>query len=76
MINTLLLEIKILLEEICNKSTLPTLIYAKDIENNYKVNLNKATEFCQKYGTNFGGWCIEATKFREILHNANKDLFE
>lgn len=72
----ILIEIRDLLLNLCNKSDLPRLIYAKEIANNYKVNLNKATEFCQKYGTNFGGWCIENTKFQEILHNADKNLFD
>ena len=72
----LLIEIRDLLSKLCNKNNLPVLIYAKEIANNYKINLNKATEFCQKYGTNFGGWCIESTKFQEILHNADKNLFD
>ena len=65
----ILIEIRDLLLNLCNKSDLPRLIYAKEIANNYKVNLNK-------YGTNFGGWCIENTKFQEILHNADKNLFD
>ena len=69
-------EIRNLLTELCNKNNLPVLIYAKEISSNYKVNLNKATEFCQKYGINFGGWCIEITKFQEILHNSKGNLFE
>ena len=40
----------------------------------YKVNRNKATEFCKKYGTNFGGYCIESDKFKEILQNNNNVL--
>lgn len=72
----LLIEIRDLLSKLCNKNNLPVLVYAKEIASNYKINLNKATEFCQKYGTNFGGWCIENTKFQEILHNADKNLFD
>lgn len=49
----ILIEIRDLLSKLCSKNNLPVLIYAKEIANNYKVNLNKATEFCQKYGTNF-----------------------
>lgn len=77
MADELLIEIRDLLKEICtNKNQLPKLLYAKQIEENYSVNLNKATEFCQKYGINFGGWCIESRKFQEILHNSNGNLFE
>ena len=77
MTDDLLIEIRDLLKEIkTNKNSLPKLLYAKQIAENYKVNLNKATEFCQRYGTNFGGWCIESTKFQEILHNADSNLFE
>ncbi len=76
MTEKVLIEIRDLLSKLCNKSDLPRLIYAKEIANNYKVNLNKATEFCKKYGTDFGGWCIESTKFQEILHNADKNLFD
>lgn len=77
MANELLLEIRNLLKEFCtNKNQLPQLLYAKQISENYSVNLNKATEFCQRYGINFGGWCIETTKFQEILHNSNGNLFE
>lgn len=78
MSDELLIEIRDLLKEICaNKNNnLPKLIYAKQIAKNYSINLNKATEFCQRYGINFGGWCIESTKFQEILHNSNGNLFE
>lgn len=55
------------LEDLKKKENLPKLLYAKDIANNYKVNPNTATEFCKKYGTKFGGYCIEADKFKEIL---------
>lgn len=77
MANELLIEIRDLLKELCiSKKQLPKLLYAKQIAENYSVNLNKATEFCQRYGINFGGWCIESTKFQEILHNSNGNLFE
>ena len=77
MANKLLIEIRDLLKEFCtNKNQLPKLLYAKQIAENYSVNLNKATEFCQRYGINFGEWCIETTKFQEILHNSNGNLFE
>lgn len=72
----LLVEIKELLQEYYKKNNLPCLIYAKEISENYKINLNKATEFCKKYGINFGGWCVESKKFQEILHNAKGNLFE
>lgn len=77
MANELLIEIRDLLKNFCtNENQLPKLLYAKQIAKNYSINLNKATEFCQKYGINFGGWCIESTKFQEILHNSNGNLFE
>lgn len=62
MLINLLVEIRDLLKEQCTNASndLPNLIYAKDIEQNYRVNLNKATEFCKRYGINFGGWCIES----------------
>lgn len=75
--NEILREIKNLLNEISNnRNSLPQVIYAKDIAKNYSINLNKATEFCKKYGINFGGWCIESARFQEILHNASGNLFE
>ena len=40
------------------------------------VNRNKATDFCKKYGTNFGGYCIENEKFKQILQNGGIDLFD
>lgn len=78
MLMNLLVEIRDLLKEQCTNvsNDLPNLIYAKDIEKNYRVNLNKATEFCKKYGINFGGWCIERKKFEEIMHNKKGNLFE
>ena len=73
----LLIKIRDLIKELCNnQNNLPKLLYAKDIAENYSINLNKATEFCQKYGINFGGWCIETMKFQEILHNGNGNLFK
>ena len=62
------------LEELKKNKEYPRLIYAKEIAENYKVNRNKATEFCKKYGTNFGGYCIESDKFKEILQNNNNIL--
>ena len=77
MTDELLIEIRDLLKEsITNQNQLPQLLYAKHIAKNYSINLNKATEFCQRYGINFGGWCIETTKFYDILHNSNGKLFE
>lgn len=78
MLVNMLVEIRNLLKELCVNASndLPTLIYAKDIEQNYRVNLNKATEFCKKYGINFGGWCIESTKLQEIMHDKKGNLFE
>ena len=57
-------------------NSLPKLIYAKEIEQNYPVNRNKATEFCKKYGTNFGGYCIELEKFKEILQTKGLKIFD
>ena len=67
-----------LLENILDtkRDYLPKLIYAKEIADNYKVNINKATVFCKKYGTNFGGYCIENERFKEILQTKGKDIFE
>lgn len=77
MVDEILIEIRDLLKQIVEKQTdLPRVIYAKEIANKYPVNLNKATELCKKYGTNFGGYCIEVTKFQELLHNADVNLFE
>lgn len=64
------------LEELNQKENLPKLIYAKEIAQNYPVNLNKATNFCKKYGTNFGGYCIEAEKFKEILQTQGIEILE
>ena len=63
-LNQILNEIK--------KQSFPQLIYAKEIAENYNINLNKATDFCKKYGTNFGGYCIESEKFKQILQENPK----
>ena len=63
------------LEDLKKKENLPKLIYAKDIADNYQVNRNKATEFCKKYGTNFGGYCIEIEIFKEILQTKGTEIF-
>lgn len=63
------------LEDLKKKENMPKLLYAKDIANNYRVNINKATELCKKYGTNFGGYCIEADIFKEILQNKGMEIF-
>lgn len=62
------------LEELNKKGNLPKLVYAKEIAENYQVNLNKATDFCKKYGTNFGGYCIEADKFKEVLQTKGIEI--
>lgn len=63
------------LEDLKKKENLPKLLYARDIAENYKINVNKATDFCKKYGTNFGGYCIEADKFKEILQTEGTKIF-
>jgi len=68
-----------LLETILNtkqNKNLPCLIYAKEIAEKYQVNLNKATSFCKKYGTNFGGYCIEVDKFKEVLQTKGIEIFD
>ena len=73
----LLIEIRDLLKEILNNNNvLPQLVYAREIEENYKINLNKADELCKKYGTNIGGLCIEKTKLQEVFHNADLNFFD
>ena len=62
-------------EDLKKKENLPKLIYAKDIAENYQVNRNKATNFCKKYGTNFGGYCIEAERFKEVLQKEGIEIF-
>lgn len=63
------------LDAILNKKPMPTLLYVKDIAENYKVNTNKATKFCKRYGTNFGGLCIEESVFEEILKTKGQEIF-
>ncbi len=63
------------LEDLKKKENLPKLIYAKEIAENYQVNRNKAINFCKKYGTNFGGFCIEVDKFKEILQTEGTKIF-
>lgn len=62
------------LEYLNQKQNLPKLIYAKEIAENYPVNVNKATKFCKKFGTNFGGYCIEQDKFKEILQTQGAEI--
>lgn len=62
------------LEELKKKENLPRLLYVKDIVANYKVNANKATELCKKYGTKFGGYCIEVDKFKDILQTKGLEI--
>lgn len=64
------------LEAIKEENNLPKIIYAKEIAQKYKVNLNKATNFCKRYGTNFGGYCIEKDKFKQILQTKGIEIFE
>lgn len=63
------------LESIKKENNLPKLIYAKEIAQKYQVNLNKATDFCKRYGTNFGGYCIEIDKFKEVLQTKGIEIF-
>lgn len=63
------------LEDLKKKENLPKLIYAKEIAEKYQVNRNKAIDFCKRYGTNFGGYCIEVDKFKEILQTKGKEIF-
>lgn len=63
------------LEDLKKKENLPKLLYVKDIATNYRVNPNKATELCKKYGTKFGGYCIEVDKFKEILQTKGMEIF-
>lgn len=64
------------LEDLKKKENLPRLIYTKEISEKYHVSRNKATAFCKKYGTNFGGYCIELDKFKEILQTKGIKIFE
>ena len=63
------------LEDIKKQDNMPKLIYAKEIAEKYNVNKNKATNFCKKYGTNFGGYCIESDKFKEIFQTEALKIF-
>lgn len=63
------------LEDLKKKENIPKLLYVKDIVKNYRVNPNTATDFCKKYGTKFGGYCIEADKFKEILQTKGIKIF-
>lgn len=64
------------LEDINSKKNLPKLIYPKEIVKKYRVNLNTATKFCKRYGTNFGGYCIENDKFKEVLQTKGIDILK
>ena len=64
------------LEDIKKESNLPRLIYAKEIAEKYKVNLNTAIEFCKRYGTKFGGYCIESDKFKEVLQTQGIEILK
>lgn len=72
----LLKEINKNLEDLKNKEKLPQLIYAREIAEKYQINRNKATDFCKKYGTNFGGYCIEVNKFKEVLQTKGIEIFD
>ena len=62
------------LEELKNKQHVPKLLYTKDITEHYNVNRNRATQLCKRYGTNFGGWCIEASKLEEVFRTAGQNI--
>ena len=64
------------LEDIKKQDNMPRLIYAKEIAEKYNVNKNKATNFCKKYGINFGGYCIEVDKFKEILQTEGLQILK
>ncbi len=64
------------LEDIKKEGNLPRLIYAKEIAEKYKVNLNTAIEFCKRYGTKFGGYCIENDKFKEVLQTKGIEILK
>lgn len=64
------------LEDIKKEGNLPRLIYAKEIAEKYKVNLNTAIEFCKRYGTKFGGYCIESDKFKEVLQTQGIEILK
>ena len=64
------------LEDIKKKKYFARLIYAKEIAEKYRVNVNTAIKFCKRYGTKFGGYCIESDKFKEILQTAGTSIFD
>lgn len=64
------------LEDIKKQDNMPRLIYAKEIAEKYNVNKNKATNFCKKYGINFGGYCIEVDKFKKILQTEGLQILK
>lgn len=64
------------LEDIKKEGDLPRLVYAKEITEKYKVNLNTAIEFCKRYGTKFGGYCIESDKFKEVLQTKGIEILK
>lgn len=67
-------EINSNLKKIASNQNVPTLLKTKDIVELYHVSRNRATELCKKYGTNFGGWSIEAGKLEEVLRTAGRDI--
>ena len=72
----LLNQINQKLEELSKKEDTPRLIYTKELSEKYPINRNKATKFCKKYGTDFGGYCIESDKFKEILQTEGTKIFK
>ena len=62
------------LEDLKKKENLPKLIYVKEIAEKYHVNKNTATDLCKKYGTKFGGYCIEVDKFKEVLQTEGIEI--
>lgn len=40
-----------------------------------KEKIKTYSQFCKKYGTNFGGYCIELEKFKEILQTKGMQIF-
>lgn len=63
------------LEDIKKNDNLPKVIYAREIAEKYQINRNKAIDFCKRYGTNFGGYCIEVDKFKEVLQTKGIEIF-
>lgn len=64
------------LDEIADNQKIPKLLKTKDIVEHYHVTRNKATELCKRYGTKFGGWCIEASKLEEVFKNAGQNFLD